>query len=334
MYCGQCGKKVMDNMLFCPFCGSPIVIPDQDDEPEQRQVRQVSVVAPEIETEAIHSSDPVNETPKEEFVPLSFDFEKELDIKPEDQECSFDQNQKTEAVPVIEDVPPEPETAAADSRPAQSAARKRSGSTYIPVKEVDVDDLFMDDSQDPEVSDDYDDYDAYDQDDDEDFDDDFDFEEQEKGGFFHRHIRGIVGFILMMVVILIVAAWACTENGQMKLAPMNLAWKSQPYAELGYEAYQQGSFERAAGYYEKAYARESSNYEFAHSAMVAYYDAENIEKAAEMLKICIEMNPDNVEPYQELMILYPDASTRPWEVSELLRMGYQRTGNEALNTED
>ena len=30
MYCGQCGKKVMENMLFCPFCGAPIVIPDQD----------------------------------------------------------------------------------------------------------------------------------------------------------------------------------------------------------------------------------------------------------------------------------------------------------------
>jgi len=31
MYCGQCGKKVMENMLFCPFCGSPIVIPYQDE---------------------------------------------------------------------------------------------------------------------------------------------------------------------------------------------------------------------------------------------------------------------------------------------------------------
>ena len=30
MFCGQCGKKVMENMLFCPFCGEPIVIPDQD----------------------------------------------------------------------------------------------------------------------------------------------------------------------------------------------------------------------------------------------------------------------------------------------------------------
>ena len=31
MYCSQCGKKVAENMLFCPFCGAPIVIPEQDD---------------------------------------------------------------------------------------------------------------------------------------------------------------------------------------------------------------------------------------------------------------------------------------------------------------
>ena len=31
MFCSQCGKKVLDTMLFCPFCGAPIVIPDQTD---------------------------------------------------------------------------------------------------------------------------------------------------------------------------------------------------------------------------------------------------------------------------------------------------------------
>lgn len=31
MYCSHCGKKVNDTMLFCPFCGDPIVIPDQDE---------------------------------------------------------------------------------------------------------------------------------------------------------------------------------------------------------------------------------------------------------------------------------------------------------------
>ena len=29
MFCSQCGKKVLEMMLFCPFCGSPIVVPEQ-----------------------------------------------------------------------------------------------------------------------------------------------------------------------------------------------------------------------------------------------------------------------------------------------------------------
>ena len=32
MYCSKCGKKVGDTMLFCPFCGEAIVIPDQDEQ--------------------------------------------------------------------------------------------------------------------------------------------------------------------------------------------------------------------------------------------------------------------------------------------------------------
>ena len=86
----------------------------------------------------------------------------------------------------------------------------------------------------------------------------------------------------------------------------------------------------AARYYEKALARDPENYEYAHSAMVAYYEADEIESAAAMLKKCIEMDPDNPEPYQEMMILYPDAQTRPWEITELIRLGHQRTGDESL----
>ena len=49
-----------------------------------------------------------------------------------------------------------------------------------------------------------------------------------------------------------------------------------------------------------------------------------------MLKKCVEMRPDDAEPYQEMMILYPDPATRPWEITELIRMGYERTGDASL----
>ena len=87
----------------------------------------------------------------------------------------------------------------------------------------------------------------------------------------------------------------------------------------------------AARYYEKAYAREETNYEYAHSAMVAYYEAGETALSSAMLKKCIYLEPDNAEPYKEMLILYPNEQERPWEISELIRLGYQRTGDAALN---
>ena len=136
--------------------------------------------------------------------------------------------------------------------------------------------------------------------------------------------------VLAVALLVICAVWAFSPKGQLVLAKMNLAWTPQVYADLGYAAYQQDSDKLAARYYEKALARDESNYEYAHSAMVAYYEADEIEAAAAMLKKCIEMDPDNPEPYQEMLILYPDAKSRPWEVSELIRLGYQRTGDATL----
>lgn len=406
MYCGQCGKKIIENMLFCPFCGSPIVIPDQDDAPaapesahvrdssaapEAAAVREHSDVsaaevaqerstASEVETvrERFAASEaaaarevsdaqtmpaaperpevrdaeaadretedsarttaekgradrpvslfddfPEAPSPKEEvFVPLSFDDDTPAKMQGEAE-------MKIASAPVeIEDARPEP---VASRRPAPreirrpESARRRVAQTYIPVKDVDPEDMFMDGGT---AMDDYDDYDL-----DEggaDYREDFAFEEDEPGGFFQRHIRGVVGLALLLILLAICVVWAFSPRGQRTLAKVNLAWTAQPYADLGYEAYRQDSDLLAARYYEKALARDETNYEYAHSAMVAYYEAEEIDSAANMLKKCIAMNPDSPEPYQEMLILYPDAQKRPWEIRELIRQGYERTGNAAL----
>lgn len=406
MYCGQCGKKVMDNMLFCPFCGSPIVIPEQDEPEEKPQVSAVQeTVRPEkAVSEAVEESAaetvPVSlfDLPEEEeeaekiaseseaedwldaefadekseddvpdaddgFVPLSFeDLEAEAEIIPlpeiENDPFFFNVDENAEIMDIedagimdVEDAGmlPDPGPLEASEEPVREAvpprrpARppvpefRRQSNTYIPVKEIDPEDMFMDsaDEEDPYDEDDDDAYDVrpprmarrrFREDD----DDDFDYEEPEHGSFVQRHIRGIVGLVLLVILLLICLVWAVSPKGQISLAKMNLAWTAQPYADLGYEAYQQNSDLMAARYYEKAYSREPENYEYAHSAMVAYYEADRIESAAAMLKKCIEMQPDNPEPYQEMLILYPDAAKRPWEISELVRLGYQRTGDESL----
>ena len=369
MYCGQCGKKVMENMLFCPFCGSPIVIPDQDEAqvevPRQEAERPaapaepVKIVLPvkskpvekakPAEAEPAGEEPPVSlfdrfaqpekkekprkETPQKEFVPLSFDFETQLRetdaaIEAEAVEKAGEEQEAEQTVEDIFSVKPEFRDAPRSREPRRDAgSRRRNANTYVPVRDVDPDNMFMDELD----GDGEDDYDL-----DEEpvrrgsYRDEFEFEEPEHGSFFQRHIRGIVGLILMLILAIICTVWLFSPKGQLTLARVNLAWKAQPYADLGYDAYQMDSDLLAAKYYEKAFARDNTNYEYAHSAMVAYYEAEKIEEAAAMLKHCVEMAPDNPEPYQEMLILYPDAASRPWEITELIRLGYQRTGHEAL----
>ena len=357
MYCGQCGKKVMDTMLFCPFCGSPIVIPDQDEPAAPVPVQAaepVQEVAAPMETEApaameaqrpaaeqetvpeerigdspvslfdadisAPAEEPKKSEPQEEFVPLRFSFDLPEEAAPADEA------DKPAAEPVLdvpEETPQRPRRSGQTVRPQSS--RKRPTNTYIPVKDIAPDDIFMDKADEDEYDLDGDDaYDgAYEE-------EEYFYEEQDEGGFFHRHIRGFVGLILFIVLLAVCAFWANMEDGQRFLAKFNIAWRAEVYADLGYEAYGAGNHLMAARYYEKAYAREESNYEYAHSAMVAYYEAEDIPASAAMLKRCIAMEPDNPEPYREMLILYPDADKRPWEIRELISDGYARTGDPAL----
>ena len=327
MFCGQCGKRVMDNMLFCPFCGAAIVIPDQD-----KAEKPVSESSPASENAAVQDKpislfdDAAAAKPEaEEFVPLSFDFDRTPE--PDTPAPAAAPEAPTPAEPVVEDVP-EP-VAPAPARRASERTRRpenthgRSANTYIPVKNVEPDNLFMDSGG-------FDD-DAYDLDEADDFTEvDFEFEESEHGSFFQRHIRGIVALILLVIILFVCVIWSMSYSGQRLLASWNLAWTAAPYADLGYSAYQNEDYARAAQYYEHALSLDGEKYEYAHSAMVAYYDAKNPEAAAAMARRCVEMQPDNPEPYQELMYIYPDADTRPWEITELIRQGYERTGNEAL----
>ena len=89
-------------------------------------------------------------------------------------------------------------------------------------------------------------------------------------------------------------------------------------------------YRQAGVYYERALARDSDNYSYASSAAMSYIAADNREKATEMLKKCIEIQPLSVEPYVYLAGLYPDAATRPGSITMLIQQGYQTTGDSRL----
>lgn len=325
MFCGQCGKKVMENMLFCPFCGAAIVIPDQDE--ASRPSPAETDTAPEAQNEQrppVRLFDDLKQDTEEEFVPLSFDFDADGPKNAPEPEPAREDTSEIEDVP--EDIAPKRGKSERTRRPENT--RGRNANTYIPAKDVEPDDLFMSsDGYDDDFDDDYD----VDTEDDYAAEDEFEFEESERGNFFQRHIRGIVGSILLLIILLVCVIWFMSPSGQQLLAGWNLAWTAKPYATMAYSAYQSENYDTAASYYERAFSLDSDNYEYAHNALVSYYYAGDIEDATAMARKCIELAPDDETTYVDLKNMYPDADTRPWEISELILQGYERTGNEELN---
>ena len=399
MYCSHCGKKVTDTMLFCPFCGDPIVIPEQD-APEDAP--QASYPAPD----AAPQPDKADETPQPEeiverpaepaFVPLDLDSEAPADKAEGDaldaaaelldwsasrrdfaddvwarrdaQESGFEpldldggddgtpEDWREEIVrrkeaaagekhaPKIERDSGEPvrldgvapkleagrERAKAEGRNSEAKPRKHAN-TLLPPKAMDPDDIFMDGGTSEDDYDAYDQYDKYEKYAAPRFEDEkYAYEEEEEGGFFMRHLRGLVGLALFVILILMFVIYALSFSGQLTLAKINLAWSAGAYSQLGDQSYEDGRYAQAGQYYERALQREGDSYSYASAAAMAYLEAKDTEKAAAMLKRCVQIDPDQLEPYIYLLNLYPEASERPWDVTPLLQQGYQRTGDDRL----
>lgn len=380
MYCSHCGKKVGDTMLFCPFCGEAIVIPEQDEVKTSAPVPE-SVSVPEtapaemVETEASepapsetvaepapksdageddataellnwswereeHSDDEwARQEPVEAFSPLKLDEDEGESVDWREEISQRKQAATPEKHPPktsregdapirLEGSAPKLDLKADDEGPKdeKKPARKRAN-TLVPPKTMDLNDIFMD-GKDNGYDDDYD---PYDDDADDGYAEPFIYEDEEEGSFFMRHLRGIVGLALFAILILMFVIYAFSKAGQLTLAKVNLAWSTEAYSTLGYQNYQDGQYVQAGQFYERALQRDSDNYSYASSAAMAYFEAGEKEKSTEMLKRCVEIDPTKLEPYVYLLKLYPEAASRPWEVTQLLQQGYQRTGDSRLN---
>lgn len=342
MFCSQCGKKILDSMLFCPFCGAAIVIPDQDNTTVQ-QPSDESVHEPETSKMASPQT-------TEHFVPLDLNIDwSGEDVVPEPKGEAVQDDFESLDLSELEAIPPvspefhrgpaeevseglsgrlQDEPVKLQGRvpdlthiqpPKQKGGSGRKPATYAPAREFNPNDIFLDGG-------DHDDYDDRD-------DDRYSYEEPEEGGFWIRHIRGVVALSLMLIVVAIVAGWAFSSAGQTALARADLAWNPGVYAELAYDAYKNKNYLLSANYYERALARDTDSYTYANSAGVAYYLAGDTVRAAEMGRRAIEIDPSRGDAYQLLLRLYPDAGTRPWEISTLIQQGYQLTGDESLKLE-
>ena len=350
MFCSQCGKKVRENMLFCPFCGAEIDIPEQEEDVEYAPPEE-TVPEPEIdarqarEDEADVPSSAIADVPEDPpFSPEDWranepdwmqDLPEEANV-PEPPVSPADKPVPPPRRPVLAAHEPPRVSGSAMNKDVRSSEARHYGKDSAPVSGGG---LFMEDTsatrrrerKDPDDYDDYDDLDdPFDQDEDE---ADDAFEDDGEPGFLLRHLRSVVGLILFLILALIVFVYALSPQGQETLAKANLAWRPDVYSRLGASSYGLGQYAQAGLYYERALSRSPGNYGYASSAAQCYLDAHNNEKAAEMLKKCIAIQPDTVDPYIYLLDLYPDAVSRPLEVTQLIQQGYQRTGSERLKLE-
>lgn len=367
MYCSRCGKKVLDTMLYCPFCGAQIIIPDQDaPEPAPKPAAAPPAYSFELTDEALPEQEAAEGASPE--VEDLFPWERDAEVADEPvEEASEADVPEEESQEPAEDIPEPAEErtrAPLDRRPnnvGNIVPGKRSNGTLVPDKPLMPDEsaMFLDDAGDfdDEFDDDEDDFDDFDDDDYDDFEEAVergsrrsakparsdrsrppekprrrDEDDDEARGFLMRHIRGVVGVLLFLVLVAILAIYALSDAGQMQLARINatLPLRADIYKVIAYEHYQSGEYAQSGIYYERALARAPGNYDYAASAAMAYLSAGDNDRAAEMLRKCIALKPEAVEPYLYLMNLYPNANSRPWDVAQLLTQGYELTGDERL----
>lgn len=296
MFCSKCGKKITDDMLFCPFCGSAVVIPEQEEPGPARQEAPLEQDdAPEEEIVDI-----------EPFEPL--DFDDTLRRFPPRERAEQAPKKKTQSGK--EALPKSPELS---GKAPELGSGRRSQSTYTPRREFDPDDLFLEDREPVEEEELY------------------EFEEPERGSFFMRHIRGLIAFIMLMVLLLCMGIWLVSPQGQRFLARTDLAWTAEPYADVAHQSYDEQAYLQAAIYYEKAFARAPQQAIYATDAAICYVWAQNNEKAEQLARKAIAVDPMRTDAYQVLLSVYPDPATRPADVSALIRDGYARTHDPSLN---
>lgn len=156
------------------------------------------------------------------------------------------------------------------------------------------------------------------------------YEEPESQSFFMRHVRGIVGMILLVVTAIIVLTWAFTSSAQLVLAQLDLAWSASAYASLGTEAYDAGQYGEAGHYFDVALSKDGSNAGYAIYAANSYIQGGETSKAIAAVKKLIAIEPDNANYYNTLMGLYGGYENMPDDAKALVDEGYERTGDERL----
>ncbi|MBQ4088545.1 MAG: zinc-ribbon domain-containing protein [Clostridia bacterium] len=346
MKCPVCGRENPDIRLFCMQCGE--LLPETAEETVQQPE---NAAAEETAAPQCEMPEPENQAVEDEFAPEDI---------PQDDTQFFRDRQRARGI--IEEAWPEeiPETVSnkpaslfdeefdvpeaqenAYARPAEDFAPRRPeltrrapslgrANTYIPKREenMDPDDFFAVRGQ---VLPEYD----------EEAEErprrksrrEGEYEDEVPQSFAVRHMRGIVTLLLLALTVAIVLIWANTDAAQYTLAKVDVAWKSEAYARLAEEAYAANDLSAAGYYYSAALQRDADNYNYAVMAANSYIEGGYTAKALEALRTCIGMDPKNADLYAAMIQIQPDTAAISASDRELIRKGYELTGDSRLNIE-
>lgn len=330
MRCPNCGRENPDIRLFCSLCGE--LLPEkeaQENRPTQTQP-ETPPEKPEITPDTSEDTDFFRR--REHRRRITEEAWPEEQTAPAPRRSIFEgateQPDPGENSPFARPEPRRPE-APRESEPQDEPRGQREGraSTLIPPREaprerLDPDDFFAVKGQvlpprereaAPRRR--------------------REMEDPETGSFAMRHIRGIVGLLLLLLTVAIMLIWASTDSAQRTLARMDMAWRANAYGDLGMEAYEAGEYSDAGYYFTQALKREKDSYAYALYAANSYINGGYTAKALTALRACIALRPEEPEPYVRLMEMQGGYEFMTESDQALIREGYRRTGDERLKME-
>lgn len=149
---------------------------------------------------------------------------------------------------------------------------------------------------------------------------------REEEEFEEKNVRSIVSMGCLLLAFILLLMWGTlTNGGRRTFAGLGMG-SAKGYVLLGDDCMTEGNYSRAVEHYYKALSKKIT-YDAAYKLAAAYSHTGDIGREVSALLLCVDYYPKNIEPYKELLYLYPEGYERPEKVSLALGKGLNQFGD-------
>lgn len=146
------------------------------------------------------------------------------------------------------------------------------------------------------------------------------------GNFVEKHIRSIVSMTGLVLALIVLLLWGtCSDGGRRTFANLGMG-SASGYILLGDDCMAEQNYTRAVEHYYTALSKKIT-YNAAIKLASAYSYAGDINHEVSALLLCVDHFPKNIQPYKQLLLLYPDSMSRPEAVNKAVTQGYGYFGD-------